>query len=194
MLTSYIISLGAISFLSIFGIIGNSIGCYILSQPKLKSQTTFHYFYINCIMSHIVLGYIWGHFIPILFDIQWLDIYCKTYFYFGTIMQQTYPWINVLNSIDRLFSLKYPSKFLIRKQFKYHIIMIFMIILIQSLINIPYTIYEGPNMNGTDFKCYIENKLASYFISGSNFLISSFIPFSIMATSSLLLIYFMVKQ
>jgi hypothetical protein len=193
---SNIISTVAGLVLTIIGVFGNLAGCFILSKQKFKSHTPFHYFYINCVLSLIIITYIWGHFIPIFFDIEWINIYCKTYFYFGNILLQFNPWINVLNSIDRLFSLKYPTKFLIRKQFKYHIILIFIIVLIAFLINIPFIIYEGKNVNyiSSDFHCSIENELASYLISGTNFIISCLVPFCIMLTSTTLIIQYLVQQ
>ena len=180
--------------LTITGVIGNAIGCYILSTPKLKKETIFHYFYINSIIGLVGIFLIWVHFIPRYFNMDITDIYCKIYLYFGFVGYHMYPWINVLNSIDRLFSLKYPTKFKFRKQFKYHGIAIALIILIVFSINVPYIIYQVRNKNGTDFKCKINNDLVALIITSVGFLWSICLPCCIMIASTLIITDFLIKQ
>ena len=119
---------------------------------------------------------------------------CKIYLYFGFVGYHIYPWINVLNSIDRLFSLKYPTKFKFRKQFKYHGIAIALIIFIVFSINVPYIIYEVRNKNGTDFKCKINNDLVALIITSVGFLWSICLPCCIMIASTLIITDFLIKQ
>jgi hypothetical protein len=187
-----ILSKTVIVFLTIIGFAGNAIGCYILS--KLKKETIFHYFYINNIIGFVGIFLIWLHFIPIYFNMNITDMYCKIYLYFGFSGYYVYPWINVLNSIDRLFSLKYPQKFKFRKQFKYHRIAIAVIIFIILGINVPYIIYEGRNENGVDFMCYIENDLIALYLTANGFFWSIFLPSCLMLASTLIITQFLITQ
>jgi hypothetical protein len=103
-----------------------------------------------------------------------------------------FPWINVLNSVDRYLTLKYLERFQFIKKFKYQVLALFIIFLIILLINIPVYLNVDKTDNGT--YCDFPDKQIGFYFFFFNLIISCVIPFSLMIVSTFLLLHFFITQ
>ena len=172
--------------LTIIGIIGNSFVIYILTRPKLLKESMFRYFLITEVINMISLidMYIW--YIP--YFLGWdmpPQIFCKLVEYISYIIYSMYPWLNALNSVDRLLAFKYSTRFLLRKKFKFQALAASSMLFISFITNSPFFIFfESSNVS----TCVIPNHFTSLYVYSVFLTIVDIIPFSIMiiSTSSIL--------
>jgi hypothetical protein len=123
---NYIRQIGLILF-TIVGILGNLVVFYILTRPKFLKETIFRYFIASEIVGSLNLIFSWLLILPILLKWDAPVAYCKISYYLLYFTYSTYPWISVVNSIDRYLSIKYLSKFQFRKETKYQILILLIV-------------------------------------------------------------------
>ena len=133
----------AASLLSIIGIVGNSITLYVLTRPNFIKEPMFRYLIINTLIGSIGIFFIWVQSLPVIFNWSVNDTYCKIYIYLCTIGYDSFPWVNAINSIDRLLSLKYPHKFIFRKKFRNQALVLSSIFLIAIVTDVTQLVFEG---------------------------------------------------
>ena len=178
--------------LTIIGIIGNSLVFYILTRKKFLKESIFRYFIASEIVASLSLVLVWMHYVPILLKWDVPVLFCKIYSTMLSVFYSFYPWISVLNSIDRLLTLKYPFGFKFIKKFKYQASALLIVLLALILVNIPRVLYiekkENPKL------CVFNDLKIGLFISVENLFISNIIPLIIMLISTFLIISFLIKQ
>ena len=141
MLGTYYFNLVTAILFSVFCLIGNSLVLLILTKPKFLEYPLFRYLIVATVAETISVLFIWASGFPNVFGINSYDINCTMYVYLSILFLQTGPWINVLSSVDRYLSVKFPTKFYFRKQFKFQAIAVSVIFGLIILIDIPYLMY-----------------------------------------------------
>jgi len=122
------------------------------------------------------------------------DLFCQIYTTAVYLVYDYYPWVSVLNSVDRLINLKYPTSFKCLKKFKYQVLMLTIIFIIMILIETPRFILVRYSFDDA-FPCQINNTEIGFYMNLNHFFISNFIPFCIMLVSSSSIIhYFRTKR
>ena len=114
-------------FLNSFSCVGfilNFITIYILSRPKFLKESIFRYFLVSAFLEVIALIIIVMHSIPSYLDWDIPLIFCQIHEFLMYTFYDFYPWISVLDSIDRLLSFKYSGKFKFIKKYKYQVLAI----------------------------------------------------------------------
>jgi hypothetical protein len=186
----YIISISLSSF-SILSLILNSITIYILTRPKFLKESIFRYFLVNELISTSSLILFVLHFIPFLISWDLPIIYCQIREFFGFTIYHCYPWVCVLNSVDRLLSVKYQRKFKFIKLFKYQFLAILLIFFSSALINVPRFLYAGFSNNSV---CALNSIQIGIFLSIENLLLSNIIPFFIMILTTFSSVHYMITK
>jgi hypothetical protein len=97
----------------------DSIVFYILTRPKLIKETVYRYFIVTEVVDALNLTLVLIWFIAEVFKIITGILTYKILQSVAYLLFDLYPWISTLNSIDRLLSIKYRSKFELREQFKF---------------------------------------------------------------------------
>jgi hypothetical protein len=141
-LEAYYFNLVTAILFTMFAFIGNSFAIFVLKKPKFLEVPLFRYLIVSTIVETISVSFIWASGFPNAFGINSYDINCKMYVYLSISFLQIGPWINVLGSIDRYLSVKHPTKFHFRKQFKFQACFVLLIFGLIFLINIPYFVYS----------------------------------------------------
>jgi hypothetical protein len=151
-LEAYYFNLVTAILFTVFALIGNCLVIFVLTKPKFLEVPLFRYLIVATIVETISVSFIWASGFPNVFGINSYDINCKMYVYLSILALQIGPWINVLSSIDRYLSVKHPTKFHFRKQFKFQAYFVVIICGSLILINIPYFVYSKVSGN----ICYID--------------------------------------
>ena len=126
---------------------------------------------------------------PDFFTVNTLDISCKLYAYLSIVFGLGSPWMNLLSSIDRYLSVKHPTKYQLRNEFKYQAIAIISICSVICLVNVPFILYVdvGTGLNGTG--CMAVTFLAGIYMNGLNLFMSTIIPCFFMLLSTVMIGY-----
>jgi len=177
--------------LSFLSLILNSLTIYILTRKQFLKESIFRYFLVNQFIVILFIPSIWLHFIPFLTNWDVPLIYCQFHAILVYILYDLYPWISVLNSIDRLLSLKFTGRFKFIKKFKYQFLIVFFLFVSSTLINIPRFLYSGFSNVTT---CFLNDFQIGFYMSVSNLIISNLIPFLIMLLSTTLNLHYMINQ
>ena len=153
-LEAYYFNLVTAILFTMFALIGNSFSIFVLTKPKFLEVPLFRYLIVSTIVETISVSFIWASGFPNAFGINSYDINCKMYVYLSIMFLQMGPWTNVLSSIDRYLSVKYPTKCQFRKQFKFQACFVLIIFGSIILINIPYFINLQVNNNACRMPFY----------------------------------------
>ena len=177
-------------FFTIIALIGNSLVFYILTRLKFLKETIFRYFIASQTVATLIFMLVWVHTLRVVFSWNVAEYYCKIYVYFLSVAYCFYPWISVLNSIDRLLSVKYRSKFKFRKEIKYQLLALGIVLTSIMFTNIPYLFYEVPS----ETKCIINNNTIGFYISLETLAISCFIPFIVKLFITTITIHYLLAN
>ena len=120
-------------------------------------------------------------------------MFCNVMTYILHTLYDLYPWISAINSIDRVFSLKYPSKFKFFKKFKYQALTISIILAALLLINVPHYLYDDSS-NTTLSLCNINSPNIGFYLYLANLIISMVLPFVIMLFSTFFIFHHLMRQ
>jgi hypothetical protein len=177
--------------LTIIAIIGNSLVFYILTRPKFIKESVFRYFIASEIVASVKVIVLWIYSIPNFINWKVTDMYCKLFMWIVFVSYDLYPWVSVINSIDRFVSLKYPSRFVWRKQIKFQSLTIISIIIFLVLINSIRFFFSIPSPISV---CQLATAEIGFYVNLANMLISSVVPFLIMLISAFLIVYHLISQ
>ena len=186
----FIISVSILSF-TVLSFILNFITIYILSRPKFLKESIFRYFLVNEVFATVGLVLSWLYLVPKINNWDVPLIFCQLFSSMLHILYNFYPWISVLNSIDRLLSLKYQGDFKFIKKFKYQFLALSLIFISSFLINIPRFFYAGFS-NVT--LCFINDLPIALYLDIESLFISIVVPFFIMFLSTIIIIHYMITQ
>ena len=188
------------SFQFIIGSIGNFLVFYISSRPKFRCVTIFRYLIVAMINDFFISITGWFYAVPNFFKANENLYSCKITQYFGYLFFQYGPWIIVLASLDRLASVKYPTKFQFRNDLKYQALALSVIFIILSLLNvllcyfydIEYLGYQFESINTT--QCNTRDVNIQFYLDIYDCLIAAVIPFTIMITTTVIIARIFVKK
>jgi hypothetical protein len=105
--------------ITIVGIFGNAFAFFIFSQKSFQNTVFSIYFRFLIICDSISLLLPINRFLELNFNIFMSKIsneFCKFRYYFAYAITPISGWISAAISLDRLISIKMPSKFLFRKK------------------------------------------------------------------------------
>ena len=177
--------------LTVIGIIGNSFAIYILTRPKFIKLPIFRYFFATEVVASMSLVSMWTWNAVVWLNWNVTDYFCKFFEYLLHTGYDLYPWINVVNSLDRLMSVKFPNKYLFRNKLKYQLLAIAAILIASILVNIPsFLHYETSNVS----VCGIADDFIGIQIFSANLIISNIAPLLIMILTSSLTTYYLIKE
>ena len=175
-------------------IVGSTFGLLVLKNKKLKKIGPLHmyrYLFIVGIVNSPKIFQFYLHNFNIHFETISL-LACRLTIYFWSITFPLSSMILVYISIERFILIKYPNKRqILNKKINQYIYMM-SLVGFNLIINIwvPFDYELINNQNSTDFKCSTRNKRGYYLIV----LNSNIIPYSLMITFTLLLIYSIFKS
>jgi hypothetical protein len=187
-------------------IIGNTLGCIVISTPKLIKigpRNIYKYLLIfdTFFILEIIVSYTQNaNFTGYLNQIS--SLICKLAIFFNRSFSAVSPLLIVYISIDRYISIQSPGKrFYLRKE-KIQLFYFIFVIIYNLIYYIPVLIYiDLIETNSTKNNTIIKTKTCSYRKTEQLMLISVMdatnrvlIPFSLMLASSLLLIYCLFKS
>ena len=179
--------------LTTVAIVGNSIVFYILTRPKFLKESIFRYFLCSETVASLKLALLWIYNSPIILNWKAPTLFCNLITYVLYTLYDLYPWISAINSIDRVFTLKYPSRFQFIKKFKYQALAVIVILLILMLINVPHYLFDG--LSNTKFSlCAINDRNIGFYVYLSSLVASVLIPFFIMVFSTFFILHHLVTQ
>ena len=175
-----------------FGFVGNLLAFLVFSCKKFQNTIFSTYFRCLCLFDFL---YLIIAFLQILsFDIKIVHLFsvsnfsCKILSYFSYFIAAISAWTMVIISLDRMFSIVWPSRFLFRKKSINQIV----IIVGMFIFN---TIYWSPVLFLADLK-YIQNETnqtgrlkciaVSSLLSCFELINISVVPFSLMIISTIL--------
>ena len=162
--------------LTVVGITGNSLNLYILSRPEFLKESIFRYFILNEIICSINLVLLWAHYTPVILEIEVSNIYCKFVPFIIRVFYYYYPWINVVNSVDRLLLLIYPQRLQFRNKFKFQALIVGLILCVIIIFsNVTSIVYGTRNFSNDTLLCIINDRLIGIYISGTNFMLSNLV-------------------
>ena len=187
------LSILAILFI-IIGLISNPLVLYILTRPKFLVESIFRYFTITVIIDSLNLIEYCLLGLPIIFKWEPSFIFCQITEYIGFVLLSFESFINTLNSFDRLFSVKYITKFNWRKKFKYQAILVIILFLLAAACNSPRVIYFNQADHAT---CGIVSKFkdSSYIYYYSAVVtFTLFIPFTLQILNTVINIHHMIRK
>ena len=168
--------------LILIGLIGNSFIFYILTRPKFLKVPAFRYFLFNEVidMIGIALMLTW----LIQSSIKWkvTVLFCKIWEYIGYTCYNMYPCVNSMNSIDRLLSIKYSSRFSFRKKIKFQATVFSVIIIISLGYNVPY--FLQVNIDDIFTCAYSAGPITALSTFLANFFLTNIIPFFVSMIST----------
>ena len=149
LLVEYEMNLTTASTLTIIGVAGNAAIIIVILRSKLLENSFFRYMIAASIFDILNVLLLWMSPVYEILNINRFSLNCKLNIYFNMLVSHLCPWMNVLSSIDRYLSVKYATKFEIRKKFKYQFLAILFVCLIIGLIDTPFIFFVNVTTNGT---------------------------------------------
>ena len=178
--------------LAMIGLFGSTLVIYIMTRPSFIKIPMFRYFIVNEVLNLFcfVLTCVW--FGKIWLNYNTSDMFCQTWEFLGYTTYSIYPWINALNSVDRLVSFKYSTKFEFRKKLNFQIIIIGTIFVVALLCNVPYFVFFQES--NTPSVCEIETPFRAFLLYSTTIVLADTIPLLIMITTTILILQYLVEQ
>ena len=190
LINSYLILVSS-AVLTTIGLIGNFIVIYILTWKNFLKEPFFRYFLVQEVLNIISLIIMWIWYLPLYLKWNTSSIFCKSIEYAGYVIYSFYPWINVINSIDRLLAFKYPAEFFFRKKFKYQASAISFIFIISILSNVPIYLYFE---KGNSTMCRISNNVTKLYLYSAYIIFVDIIPLILMMMSTFIIVRVLIRN
>ena len=192
----YFFNLISPSVLTTVGIAGNLLVIIILTQKKFRMVSLFRYLIVATCLDIINLLLMWPSNQYSIFKLNKISIWCKSYVYLTNLVCEFSLWINVVSSIDRLISFKYPKRFSFLKTFKYQFLILFILFLILLLLNIPFIVYLDVREIENYTYCTYDplNMSIGFYLDIFNSLLTTLIPAFILILSASLIGHDLIKN
>ena len=184
----------AASILSTVGIIGNSIVFYVSTRTKFRNITIFRYLATSMINDFFIIITIWFYATPDAFKLETETFNCKITVYFGYLFYQYSPYIISIASIDRLLSVKYPTKFKFRTKLKYQILLLLITFSCFVFLDvIYYNYYDIHRKEDNSTYCFTSSPQIHVYIDLVNMvlMVNSFV---IMITSTIIVTRYLMSK
>ena len=128
----------------IVGIVGNTLGIFILLRKKLEKIGPRNMYIYLLVSDWIFLLFMVINYFTYGFemDITILSKYiCKIYWYLNYFLAPVSPWILIYISVDKVISIKYPSKRFFLRKTTNQFIYLLVIIVYNSFFYVPVSYY-----------------------------------------------------
>ena len=122
--------------LTVIGLFGNLLVVYILRKPQFSNKSIFRYLVATSINNCLVLMTLWPYTLSGVYVNFISSISCKFIQYFGYLFYLVCPGILVINSIDRLISVKYPTRYKFRKRKKFQLFVLLTIFICMIILTV----------------------------------------------------------
>ena len=160
------------------GLIGNTLSIIIYQAKPFKKQSIGVYYTAYSVVETLFL------FSNVVYVIQpklWLpnDFYCKFFLYSQSILQLMCPWILVLASIDRMFLVFYPTRFLFTRKLKIQLLAMLAAFVFFAIFFIPQTFLN--NQYGQ--VCIMQTGTLYFVFALLTVCLYSLVPFVIMVST-----------
>lgn len=192
----------------VVGLVGNFTAFLVLYQKKLNEigpRLIYNYLFIfdTVFILQIVLSSLkYSYELRIAGQ---SDLACKIYIYFSYVTAAISPWLQVFISLDKLVAIKFPSKRVRfrdkNNQMTYAKIIVILIFMFYS--PFPFFIYQtnqsdlntsmNISLNVSKSVCDFTSVKSRIYLNYLDFIVRVLVPFSVSITSTLLLIYFVLK-
>lgn len=139
-----------------------------------------------------VLVTMWFYTSPNIF--QMTSMSCKWSNYLSSLTYNYSGWIVTLSLIDRLVTVKSPTKFKSRNRFKFQTLALVIILSIIALFAIPFYIYFDIYSLSNQTKCTTNDPKIQFHVELSGALIGVLIPFFLMITISAMIGRCLIKK
>ena len=161
------------------GIIGNTISIIIYQSKPFKKQSIRVYYTTYSVVETLFL------LLNVVYCLQrkyWLpsDFYCKSFLYSQSILQLLCPWFLVLASIDRIFIVFYPTRFLFTRKLKFQLLTTLAVFVFFAIFFIPQIFLNNENKT----VCLMQASTYSYIYALVILCLYSLLPFVIMVTAT----------
>ena len=180
--SKFYLNLSSSSVFTIIAFVGNNLVLFILTRENFIENSFFRYMIVATLFDTFHVLTIWPSNFPDFFLVNSIDISCKLYAFLAIVSGLGSPWMNLLSSIDRYLSVKYPTKFKFRNEFKYQALAIFSICLAICSVNVPFFLFVNVGENGTG--CVADTLDAGFYMNCLNLLMSTIIPCFFMLLST----------
>ena len=164
--------------LTVVGLPGNSITILILSRRKMRNVSMFRYLIVSMVNDSLVLVTMWFSTLPEIFKTDVTS--CKLSLYLSNLFYNCSAWIVILSLTDRLITVKCPTKFKFRSQFKFQFIILFTIFMIMTIATIPFYVYYDIHTQFNLTNCMTRSPQTEFFVEFFGALVGVIIPFFLM--------------
>ena len=188
---TYILLIASSSVLTIIGIVGNIFVIYILTRPKFYKESLFRYFLVSNLICILIIVLVIVYSLIQFLKLNVSILFCQVYTFLTYFAYCFYSWVSVVNSIDRLLTLKYPRRFSWFQKFKYQALTLTIIATILILINIPRAVYVRKS---DKIMCAIKDNQIGFMLNLVNLIISNILPFFIMLLSTCILLHYFISH
>jgi hypothetical protein len=185
---------------TIIGSIGNILSIIIFNSKEFNRDSTANYFIFASIMNIIAIF----HLPLLMFPSIWLPttISCMIMIGFKVLITQMHSWIVAFCSLDRVITVMAPQKFLIKNKLKFQIgiiIVVFIVIGVSFIPMVyPYQTAMSGKISDNQTRCSFlfqqEFNWAIFYYKIQYILFTAVLPFSIMITSSFLIVLTLWKS
>ena len=128
--------------LSLSGIVTNLINLKIFNFKDFSKQSIFFYLKVIAYYDMFEIGLAWLSLLPnFVFSLNGTS--CKIITFISKALLSAVSWTISIYSIDRVFWLVWPMKMKIRKSFKFQFSLIFIVLLLSLILNIPFVLFYG---------------------------------------------------
>ena len=124
--------------LTAIGLSGNFVVLFVLRRKAFQKETLFRYYFLATFSDILNVLFIWTNSQPNVFFINTYTIVYKLNSYLTIVVYSFSHWIIMISSVDRYIAVKWPTKFLFRKNIKYQILTTFFAFAMLTLAYKPY--------------------------------------------------------
>ena len=183
--------LSSSTVLTAFGIIGNTLVLYILSQKEMRKVSIFRYLIAASVFDIMNCLTLWPYNYPNFFLMNTYSLSCKLQFYIANTFFAAGPWFILLSSLDRLIIVYYPYSLKFRKMFKFQALEMGTLLTVLMIINLPFYFYTDIIDADNDTYCgYVEEtEFMSFYLDLYAAFLDVLIPFLLMILSTGLICY-----
>jgi hypothetical protein len=188
------LSIAISSVIITIGILGNVMSIFIFNRTELKKHSATVYLTLNSLLNIVIVTILPFAIIPSLWEIN--DTNCKIYSLSLILFPEIQGWILLFCSLDRLFFVLRPKRFLFKDKLNFKLSVFFAISIIIFLLIIPNFVYNKAGFysnNETSCLFFDLDWVLTYF-KLQFILFRTFIPFVVMITSSILISRKMYKM
>lgn len=188
----------------VLGLMGNLFSLIVLSNKKFNKIGPRYMLKYLFAMDTIYLVQIMFNYMTFAYNMDFSkvsNLTCKFYFYMNYSLDPISSMLLVYLSIDRLISIKYPSKKFFFRKYKTQLVYFLLIVAFNLIFYIPIIFYvkihESPIENSTEiyyFCNFLDDLETQTIILLVDLIVRIVIPFLLMILCSILLIVTIVKS